>query len=295
MARPDVTCWGMLPTPFGPGGESIDIGSLRRLTDHYLSAGCDGVIVLGVVGEPETLTRSEKRVIVETVAASGRPVVGGVMAGTAAEAVVEAATLAHDGAQHLDALLVPVLVSQAQALRTWLEDLHDATGLPLMVQDLPQRSGVHVGVDELGDAIEGLGFVRGVKCEASPSYLRIARLHERGIAGLMSGFGGLGLVPDLVAGATQLAVGVTVPRPVVDAARAWSDGDDQAALDRVGSVAGRISFETQPGPSIAIRKEHLRREGLIACADVRSTTTSWSPGLEPITSALGVGNSRGEI
>jgi len=149
---------------------------------------------------------------------------------------------------------------------------------------------VHLAVDDLADALADLAFVPGVKCEAPPTYQRIARLGARGIKGLMSGLGGIGLVGDLTAGAaTAVAIGVTVPEAVVAAARSWTAGDDARALAHIGRYAGRIDYETQQGPSIAIPKEHWRRQGLLSYGDVRSSTSAWTTELAPISAAYGVG------
>ena len=288
--RPRVTCWGMVPTPFGPGGDIVDHASLRRVASSFVESGCDGLAVLGIIGEPFSLTEAERVSVVAEVAHHVPvPVIAGAMVGTADMVLADAATMAAEVGELLSAVMVPVLYPDPADLRSWLCRLHERTGLPVIVQDLPRYSGVHIAVDDLAEALVDLAFVRGVKCEAPPTYRRIAQLAARGVKGLMSGLGGRGLVGDLTAGATEVAIGVTVPGAVVAASRSWTAGDDTIALAHVGRYAGLIDYETQQGPSIAVRKEHWRRQGLLSCGDVRPPTSPWTADLEPISAALGAG------
>lgn len=85
----------------------------------------------------------------------------------------------------------------------------------------------------------------------------------------MTGFGGLGLVDDVLAGADTVAAGITVPEVLVDAVDLLAAGEVGAARDVIGRSAGLINFETQARTSIAIRKEHWRRQGVIVHSTVR--------------------------
>ncbi|GAA2581019.1 hypothetical protein GCM10010399_08480 [Dactylosporangium fulvum] len=57
LASP-ITSWGMMPTPFAGPDAALDLTSLGRVVRRYVADGCDGVVVLGVVGEPATLTEA---------------------------------------------------------------------------------------------------------------------------------------------------------------------------------------------------------------------------------------------
>jgi 4-hydroxy-tetrahydrodipicolinate synthase len=280
----------MVPTPFGPGGDIVDQASLRRVASSFVESGCDGLAVLGIIGEPSSLTETERVSVVAEVAGHVPvPVIAGAMVGTADSVLADAANMAAEVGGLLSAVMAPVLYPNPADLRSWLCQLHERTGLPVVVQDLPRYSGVHIAVEDLAEALVDLGFVRGVKCEASPTYRRIAQLAARGVKGLMSGLGGRGLVADLTAGATEVAIGVTVPGAVVAASRSWTAGEDTIALAHLGRYAGLIDYETQQGPSIAVRKEHWRRQGVLSHGDVRPPTSPWTADLAPISAALGAG------
>src|SRR6516165_4702908 len=70
----------VLVTPFNDD-ESLDVESLRSLVRFMPQVGADAVTVLGVLGEADRLTESERERVIETVveASSGRlPVIVGV-------------------------------------------------------------------------------------------------------------------------------------------------------------------------------------------------------------------------
>ncbi len=69
------------PTPFLPDG-AIDWASLDRLMEHYRTIGCDGVTVLGMMGEAPKLEPEESLEVVRrtTRVMAGLPVVVGVSA-----------------------------------------------------------------------------------------------------------------------------------------------------------------------------------------------------------------------
>jgi 4-hydroxy-tetrahydrodipicolinate synthase len=276
-----IRTWAMVPTPFAARDRSVDHASLRTLVAGMAADGCEGFIALGVIAEPATLTASERIGILESLRdGTDAPVVAAVMSLDEAAAAAEAEHLWRQTGSRLDGLMVPVSTPDGGALRTRLRDLHRRTGARLVLQDLPQATGIAIDVHVLADALDGLDFVDAVKCECPPTFTRIAVLAERDGRTLISGLGGMGLVDDLLEGATAAAIGVTRPATVVAAMDAWAAGDRARARALVAADAPLFSFETQQGQSVAIRKEHWRRRGLIASAAVREPTLPWTPGLD---------------
>ena len=289
--RPVVRCLGMVATPFVEGAYAVDEESLVDLAGSFARAGCSALVVLGVIGEPSTLTREEKLQVVRTTARSTAvPVIAGVMRRSLPDMEREAADLAAQCGSLLSGLMLPVLSSDAEELRASLCRVHAATGLPVLVQDLPQHSGTSIDVADLADALEGLDFVSGIKCEALPTFRRIAYLAERGFTDLISGFGGIGVLDDLLSGADGLAIGVTIPETLAQVVEQWRQGNDRRAATLLSRYALRIHYETQPGQSIAIRKEHWRRQGMIRYSDVRPPTPPWTSDLERLSAAHGIGD-----
>ena len=92
-------------TPMTPDGE-LDPAGTRRVVDHLLSTGHDGIVVNGTTGEAPTLTSAESIEMVEWVSAAAgerATIVAGVGSNDTRHAVEMARLAANAGA---DALLV---------------------------------------------------------------------------------------------------------------------------------------------------------------------------------------------
>lgn len=275
--------WGMVPTPFVESLESIDAGSLRRLAGALVGRGCTDLVALGVIAEPDCLTPQERLEVLDVLlgASLNVPVIAGVLGMDFNVAVREASAFGSEFGGSLSALMVPVSVSDAGELRRRLITLHRASGLPLVIQDLPRSTGVSIGTKDLLATLDGLDFIQAIKCESMPTFTRIRQLSASTNVRLLSGYGGIGLIDDLRAGAAGMACGISRPEVMASALEAWCSGEEHRAAALVGVVSGLINYETQPGQSIAIRKEHWRRQGVIDHGGVRNPTPPWSADLDP--------------
>ena len=89
MTTPAPRFTGIVPpvcTPFNPD-LSVDTGSLRRLVEHLIGGGVDGLFILGSTSEVAFLTADQRVLVAETVidAVAGRvPVLAGVIDATPA-------------------------------------------------------------------------------------------------------------------------------------------------------------------------------------------------------------------
>src|SRR5690606_38677132 len=73
--------YAIAPTPFHEGG-AIDWHSIDRMVDFYFESGCDGLTVLGVLGEAGKLDTEEALAVARRVVtrAKNKPVIVGVSA-----------------------------------------------------------------------------------------------------------------------------------------------------------------------------------------------------------------------
>lgn len=278
----------MLATPFTADGSRVDRASLARYVRTVLDRGCSSVVVLGVIGEPASLDAAEKCDVVSTSIESGAPVYVGVMGASEQARATDVEAMRAAFGDRIAGYMVPVGSSDPDRLSAELATLARIGGRPIVLQDYPASSGVHIGVDDLATAMAAVPEVTAVKCEAAPTFSRIRRL--RALAPrvrLMSGLGGLSLVDDLSQGATLAATGISRPEMVVEAARAWERGDDREARARIDTIAASVNFEIQQGTSIAIRKEHWRRQGVLASAAVRPPAMTYEAYLQPLSDAYG--------
>ncbi|WAC73463.1 4-hydroxy-tetrahydrodipicolinate synthase [Roseateles sp. SL47] len=155
LADPFAGLWVPIVTPFRAG--QVDHQALGRLTRHLASAGIAGFVVCGSTGEAAALEPEEAWASLVTVAAhaNGLPLmmgVGGEHLGHARARVCEAGRLARTQVPTLRALLVsaPQYVRPSQSgVRGWFESLADSGELPLVLYDIPYRTGVSVHRDTL--------------------------------------------------------------------------------------------------------------------------------------------------
>jgi 4-hydroxy-tetrahydrodipicolinate synthase len=133
-------------TPFTADG-ALDLDGAQRLADHLVSRGCDGLVLSGTTGESPTTTDAEKAALVEAVreAVGGRAsIVTGV--GTfdtrhTVELTLEAEKAGADGV-----LAVSPYYSRPpqDALEEHFRTVADASGLPVVLYDIPGRTGTRI-------------------------------------------------------------------------------------------------------------------------------------------------------
>ena len=156
-SAPSAFCglWIPLVTPFRD--DLVDHGALAALTRHLAPTGIAGFVVCGSTGEAAALDDAEKRACLATVAANaeGLPLMYGVAGENLRHvraAVREAAALARTSVPTLRGLLVsaPQYVRPSQdGVRGWFEALADDSEVPLVVYDIPYRTGTTITRDTL--------------------------------------------------------------------------------------------------------------------------------------------------
>jgi 4-hydroxy-tetrahydrodipicolinate synthase len=130
-------------TPMRPDG-SISEAGVAGLVDHLLNTGCDGIVVGGTTGEAPTLSDDEATRLVRGVKAlsKGRArVIAGVGTYDTAATIRRAGEAELAGADAL-LLVTPYYNRPTQAgVVAHGTAVADATGLPIMLYDIPGRTG----------------------------------------------------------------------------------------------------------------------------------------------------------
>lgn len=286
-----VTVWGMLPTPFTSDLTGVDHRSLRSVIHYQRQRGVTGFIALGVVAEPDQLSTDEQAEILGTVldAAGESPVVATAMSLRRDERDRLLRNYNVAAGSALAAVMLPVTSSDGVVLGGDIEHAAAVCGLPVLLQDYPQPTGVHIGIDELVEVVTAHPQVVGVKSEAAPTFSRIRRLKDaRPDLHVIAGCGGIGMIEDMLAGADAVACQTTAVQSVCDAARLGLEGETLSGRTVLASSAALINFEVQAQSSIAIRKEHWRRLGVIDHAAVRGDRTPYSPLMSELSDTFGL-------
>ncbi|MFO6419661.1 4-hydroxy-tetrahydrodipicolinate synthase [Hylemonella sp. W303a] len=141
--------WIPLVTPFRDGAP--DLPALGQLVNQLRHQGVRGFVACGSTGEAAALDTGEQLAVLDTVveAAQGLPVVMGVSGyhlPTLRDWMRQLAS------RPLAGLLTsaPLYVRPAQAgLLDWFHALADSSAAPLIVYDIPYRTGAHIGTDTL--------------------------------------------------------------------------------------------------------------------------------------------------
>ncbi|KAI1358953.1 hypothetical protein F5Y08DRAFT_350111 [Xylaria arbuscula] len=134
-----------LITPFTENQKSIDVPSLHSHINRLIEAGVHGLVPGGSTGEFTALSLDERKQLVEEVvkAAAGRvPVVAGI-GGLSTEQNIDLAT--HAAAAGASAVMVVPPFYDApnlEQLRELLQEIHEASKLPIMYYNIPSASGV---------------------------------------------------------------------------------------------------------------------------------------------------------
>ena len=131
---------------------SIDWAGVEKLASHLVSTGHDGIVVNGTTGEAPTTSDEEKIEIIKVVrkAVAGKAkVVAGAGNNETSHSVEQAEMAANAGA---DGLLVvtPYYNKPTQAgIEAHFRAMADATNVPVMMYDIPGRTGVAIEPDTI--------------------------------------------------------------------------------------------------------------------------------------------------
>lgn len=141
--------WIPLVTPFHDG--AVDHIALAKLTQILASQGVAGFVACGSTGEAAALDKTEQLAVLETIlgAAQGLPVVMGLSGYHLGQTVDWVQTLAQ---YPLAGLLVPAphyIRPPQEGLLLWFRTLADASSVPLVVYDIPYRTGATLTIDAL--------------------------------------------------------------------------------------------------------------------------------------------------
>lgn len=141
--------WIALVTPFKDG--AVDHPALAALTARLRAQGVAGLVACGSTGEAAALDKTEQLQVLKTVlqAAQGLPVVMGVSGYHLGQVLEQVRALAR---YPLAGLLVSAphyIRPSQQGLLHWFRTLADASAAPLLIYDIPYRTGATLSTETL--------------------------------------------------------------------------------------------------------------------------------------------------
>jgi len=148
-------------TPFDAEG-AVDHGRVWELAHHLVETGSDGLVVAGSTGESPTLSDEEKvalfRAVVEAVGSRARVIAGTGTYDTAHS--VELTQRAEAVGCHAVMAVTPYYNRPSQGgLVAHFEAIAGASGLPVMLYNIPARTGRRIEVDTLARLAAHPGIV----------------------------------------------------------------------------------------------------------------------------------------
>jgi 4-hydroxy-tetrahydrodipicolinate synthase len=259
--------WVPLVTPFAGDG-AVDRAALRGLVTRCADAGVAGLVALGTTGEPSSLTQLEQDAVLATVldAAGGTlPVIVG-LAGNHVPALLARAKRL--GTLPIAGLLVPApyYVRPAQdGIRDHFTRLAEASAVPLVLYDIPYRSGVTIALDTLL-ALAAHPNIAAIKDCAGAVDTTLALIRDGRLQVLAGNdievFGTL-----CAGGAGAIAASAHLrPRAFVDVARALAEGrlaEARTTWHTLVPMIAALTSEPNPAPvKAALSHLGLLQDGL---------------------------------
>lgn len=240
-----------LVTPFTSDG--IDEARLRRLVAMQRQAGTDAIIALGTTGEPATQTQAEKDMVIDIVvrAASGRvSVIVGVGSNDTRTSIDQARRAEALGAQGLLAVTPYYNRPNARGLIRHFTALADATGLPIILYNVPSRTGTDMKPDTLAALAKHPNIVGLKEANGSLSQMAEAMALCGGEIAFYSGNDDQTLPILSLGGAGVISVAANiVPEKMRELTHSFFGGDIQRARELQIELAAlnRLLF-VEPSP-----------------------------------------------
>ncbi|MGN6125232.1 MAG: 4-hydroxy-tetrahydrodipicolinate synthase [Humibacter sp.] len=215
-----------LVTPFTADGE-VDWPGVEKHIDDVITGGADGIVVSGTTGETSTLTDPEKLRLVEValeVAGGRAKVIQGGGSNETAHAIQLYRASEKAGADGV-MIVTPYYNKPTQAgILTHFRLIADATDLPVILYDIPGRTGVPIKYDTILRAAKhpNILAVKDAKCDLA----EVSRVLNNTDLLYFSGADEY-VLPELAIGASGL-IGVTAniaPRPYRQIIDAVNSGD----------------------------------------------------------------------
>src|SRR5512139_1617108 len=139
-------CGTALVTPFTSSG-AVDEAAVRRLARRQVEAGVHFLVPCGTTGEAPTLTPDERRRVVEAVVDEARkrvPVLAGAGGYDTREVIESARAMREAGADGLLSVTPYYNKPTPEGLFRHYQSIAEATPLPIVVYNVPGRTGCNV-------------------------------------------------------------------------------------------------------------------------------------------------------
>ena len=186
-------CGTALVTPFLPDG-SVDYEAYASLVDRQVAAGVHFLVPLGTTGETPTLSDGEKTAIFQLVKehAAGLPLMPGVGTNSLSGTLANIRLMEPLGPAALLVVVPYYNKPTQQGLYEYYKAVASETDLPVIIYNVPGRTGANILPDTVLRLAADVPNIRGIK-EASGNFSQVSDLVRR----IPEGFAVLGGDDDM--------------------------------------------------------------------------------------------------
>jgi 4-hydroxy-tetrahydrodipicolinate synthase len=159
---------GIIPAMVTPmrADEELSESGMAHLIDHLIDNGVHGVFALGTAGESWALSTEEKKLVYKWTVAytKGRvPVYLGTSANSTREAIELAVSAEAEGADCLSVLTPYFITPNPEEMANHYREIARSVTLPILLYDLPPRTGNSLSVDLVLRLFEEHDNIVGIK------------------------------------------------------------------------------------------------------------------------------------
>ncbi len=258
-------------TPFDDAG-NVDFDAAAALATHLVDHGHDGLVVSGTTGESPTVDPPEQSDLLRAVVGAvgdRASIVAGAGTNDTAHSVKLARNAEAAGAAGL-LVVTPYYSKPSQdAILAHFRTIADATSLPVMMYDIPGRTGVKLAADTLARAAEHDRIV-AVKEASGDLYAGSWLLRTTDLA-IYSGDDALNFA-WLALGAAGIVsvIGHVAGQRLAELVTAVDKGDLEYARELDRSLLPAVEAIMTRAPGLVMAKAALELQGLLPNRNVRA-------------------------
>ena len=253
--------WVALVTPFNDG--AIDFPALRRLARHLLDEGVAGLVACGTTGEAAALSKDEQLAVLDALLEEvpGDRLVMGLAGNNLAELLAFQREVQR---RPIAGVLVPApyyIRPSQDGLLAWFGAIADASSVPVILYDIPYRTGVRLELATLRQLARHPRIVAIKDCGGNPE--TTLALIADGELDVLTGEDGQIFTTLCMGGRGAIAASAHIhPRRFVEMAECIGKGELEAARAIFLKIQPliRLAF-AEPNPAPV--KSLLAMQGLI--------------------------------
>ena len=152
-----------LVTPFKKG--KVDVDAFQKLVEWHIASGTHGLVPCGTTGETPTLHDEEHKRLIDACIKTARgrvPVIAGAGSSSTEKAIDLARYAEKSGADGILVVTPYYNKPTQEGLYQHYKAIHDATDIPIMLYNVPGRTGVDISIETV-IRLAGLKRIAGIK------------------------------------------------------------------------------------------------------------------------------------